>query len=112
MDVSRDPFFLILASSWTNSVNTKMVAGTYATRRKQHSMENGFHKGSNGLASQERIYSAEVQNDFEEPPLFCAVMTYMSYFLLIIFGYMRDFMRKYGLEKSRGAKETGNEVRE
>ena len=75
-------------------------------------MENGFHKGSNGFASQERIYSVQFQNDFEETPLYCAVMTYMSYFFLIIFGYMRDFLRKYGLEKSKGAKETGNEVRE
>ena len=88
-----------------------MVAGTYATRRKRHSMKKGFHRGSNGLANQERIYSAEIQNDFEVTPLF-AVMTYISYFFLIIFGYMREFMRKYGLEKSKGARETGNEVRE
>ena len=49
-------------------------------------------------------------DDFEEAPLYCEVMTYMSYFFLIIFGYMRDFMRKYGIEKSKAAQETGNEV--
>lgn len=88
-----------------------MVAGTYATRRKQHSRKNGFYKGSNGFTNQERIFPAKEGDDFEETPLYCAVMTYMSYFFLIIFGYMRDFMRKYGFEKSKAAKETGNEVR-
>jgi len=47
-------------------------------------------------------------DEFEETPLYAAVMTYMSYFFLIVFGYMRDFMRKYGLEKSKAVKETGN----
>ena len=32
-------------------------------------------------------------------------------YMLGIFGYMRDFMRKYGLEKSKSVKETGNQVR-
>ncbi|KAJ7379980.1 Serine palmitoyltransferase 2 [Desmophyllum pertusum] len=86
-----------------------MVAGTYATRRKQHSMKNGFPKGSNGFASQERNYVAELMDDFEDTPLYCAVLTYMSYFFLILFGYMRDFLRKYGFEKSKAVQETGNE---
>ena len=75
-------------------------------------MKNGPHKGSNGFTNQERIHAADLQEDFEETPLYCAVMTYMSYFFLIIFGYMRDLMRKYGLEKSKAVKETGNEVKE
>ncbi|XP_027050120.1 serine palmitoyltransferase 2-like [Pocillopora damicornis] len=86
-----------------------MVAGTYATRRVQHSMKNGFPKGSNGFASHRRELNTELEEDLEETPLFIAVMTYLSYFFLIIFGYMRDFMRKYGLEKSKSVKETGNQ---
>ena len=88
-----------------------MVAGAYATRRSQHSRKNGFHKGSNGFTSQERSYAAKTLDEFEEAPLYTVVMTYMSYFFLIVFGYMRDFMRKYGLEKSKAVKETGNKVR-
>jgi len=49
-------------------------------------------------------------DEFEEIPLYCIVMTYMSLFFLIIFGYMREFMRQYGLEKSKAVRETGNEV--
>ena len=90
-----------------------MVAGTYATRRKQHSMKNSFPKGTNGFASQEgkARQGRELQDKLEETPLYIAVMTYMSYFFLIIFGYMRDFMRKYGLDKFKTVKETGNKVR-
>ena len=87
-----------------------MVADAYATSTSQHPRKNGFHKGSNGFTCQERNCAAEMLDEFEETPLYCAVMTYMSYFFLIIFGYMRDFMRKYGLEKSKAVKETGNEV--
>ena len=89
-----------------------MVAGSYATRRRQQARKNGFHKGSNGFTSQERNYAAKMLDEFEETPLYAAVMTYMSYFFLIVFGYMRDFMRKYGLEKSKSVKETGNKVRQ
>jgi len=87
-----------------------MVAGSYAARKSQHFRKNGNHKGSNGFPSQEKNYAAEMLDDFEEAPLYCVVMTYMSYFFLIIFGYMRDFMRKYGIEKSKAVQETGNEV--
>jgi len=87
-----------------------MVAGSYATRRSQHSRKNGFHKGSNGFTNQERNYAIEMLDEFEEIPLYCIVMTYMSLFFLIIFGYMREFMRQYGLEKSKAVRETGNEV--
>jgi len=87
-----------------------MVFGSYATRRSQYSKKNGFHKGSNGFTSQERNYAVEMLDEFEEIPLYCIVMTYMSLFFLIIFGYMREFMRQYGLEKSKAVRETGNEV--
>ena len=48
--------------------------------------------------------------EFESMPLWIAVMTYIAYAILILFGYLRDFMRYYGLEKSRAFKERGNEV--
>lgn len=36
---------------------------------------------------------------------------YLFYFFLILFGYLCDFMWKYGLEKLKVLKESGNEVR-
>ena len=48
--------------------------------------------------------------EFESMPLWIAVMTYIAYAILILFGYLRDFMRFYGLETSRAFKERGNKV--
>lgn len=42
---------------------------------------------------------------YEEPPAHIALMCYFSYFVLTIFGYLRDFMRKTGLEKNLAAVE-------
>ena len=36
---------------------------------------------------------------FEETPLIIAVLTYLGYAVLTIFGHMRDFMRKWNIEK-------------
>jgi serine palmitoyltransferase len=36
---------------------------------------------------------------FEETPLYIAVLTYIGYGILIIFGHLRDFLRKWNLEK-------------
>ena len=49
-------------------------------------------------------------SDFEQTPISIAVMTYIAYAILILFGYLRDFLRFYGLEKSRAVKERGNKV--
>lgn len=48
--------------------------------------------------------------EFQQTPIWIAVMTYIAYAILILFGYLRDFMRYYGLEKSRAFKEIGNKV--
>ena len=40
----------------------------------------------------------EVQESFEEAPLWAAVITYIGYLILNVFGYLRDFLRYVGLE--------------
>eukprot|EP00794_Sanderia_malayensis_P020494 gene20494-22510_t len=49
------------------------------------------------------------QESFEETPLIVAVITYINYGILVCFGYFRDLLRYYGLEKNKSAKEKGNE---
>ena len=80
------------------------------TEKHRVSLRNGFHPKTSGKKSMKENYAVEEHDEFEETPLNAAVMTYLSYFFLLIFGYLRDFMRKYGLEKSKGKKETGNKV--
>ena len=52
-----------------------------------------------------------MEENFEETPLIVAVITYIGYGILVVFGYLRDFLRYRGLEKTKAAKERGNEVR-
>jgi hypothetical protein len=41
--------------------------------------------------------------EFEETPLYVAVLTYLSYGILCLFGWLRDFLRQSHIEKKRGA---------
>ena len=43
------------------------------------------------------------QEEFEETPMYAAVLTYLSYSILCLFGWLRDFMRQSHLEKKLGA---------
>jgi hypothetical protein len=43
------------------------------------------------------------QESFEEAPMWAAIVTYMGYLILNIFGFMRDFFRYVGLETKKGA---------
>lgn len=47
---------------------------------------------------------------FEETPLLVAIITYISYGILIIFGYIRELLRKCNLEKAPVASEYLTEV--
>ena len=51
-----------------------------------------------------------VKETFEETPLLVAVITYIGYGILVVFGHFRDFLRYRGLEKTKAAKEKGNKV--
>ena len=46
----------------------------------------------------------------EEAPLYVELLCYLSYIILILFGYLRDFLRAIGLEKTRSATEKNREV--
>lgn len=47
---------------------------------------------------------------FEHAPLMIALVAYLNLGLLVVFGYIRDFMRMFGYECTVGAKEWGNKV--
>ncbi|XP_026210518.1 serine palmitoyltransferase 3 isoform X1 [Anabas testudineus] len=67
---------------------------------------NGFHSkteknghGTAGACRQNR------QESFEQAPMYVAVMTYLGYGIVTLFGYVRDFLRAVGLEKCHVAQE-------
>jgi len=47
---------------------------------------------------------------FEETPLVIAVLTYLGYAVLLIFGHLRDLMRTWNIEKVPTAAEPVTEV--
>ncbi|XP_071996554.1 serine palmitoyltransferase 3-like isoform X2 [Engystomops pustulosus] len=47
----------------------------------------------------------EYKESFEEAPLYIPVLTYLGYGILILFGYLRDFMRRWRLEQCHMAEE-------
>jgi len=51
------------------------------------------------------LYSRPFIESFEETPMLVAVLTYMGYGILTIFGYLRDFMREWKIEKCHIARE-------
>ena len=46
------------------------------------------------------------EEEFESPPLWVLVVTYYNYMMLTVVGYIRDLLRFYKLEKSRGSQES------
>lgn len=54
----------------------------------------------NGVASRQHR-----QESFEQAPMYVAVMTYLGFGIVTLFGYLRDFLRAVGLEKCHVAQE-------
>ncbi|XP_028421945.1 serine palmitoyltransferase 2-like isoform X2 [Perca flavescens] len=65
-----------------------------------HPEEEEVHAASHG-----GLYSRPFIESFEETPMLVAVFTYMSYGILTIFGYLRDFLRHWKIERCNIARE-------
>ena len=59
-------------------------------------MKNGVENGRNHF---DQPLRQNFQESFEPTPLLPAIVTYIGYGILTLFGFFRDFLRKYGLEK-------------
>ncbi|KAJ8248058.1 hypothetical protein GJAV_G00237770 [Gymnothorax javanicus] len=72
--------------------------------------KNGFNKtgqenGSRNAVPRERDAASRGSECFEQAPLYVAVMTYVGFGIVTLFGYLRDFLRAVGLEKCHLAQE-------
>ncbi|MEQ2309659.1 Serine palmitoyltransferase 2 [Ameca splendens] len=66
-------------------------------RRSGEKKQNATHNPS--------LYKKPFVESFEETPLLVAVLTYMGYGILTVFGYLRDFLRHWNIEKCHVARE-------
>ncbi|XP_012636284.2 serine palmitoyltransferase 3 [Microcebus murinus] len=79
---------------------------------KSQKQSNGSRSGNctkNGIVKEAQqngkthIYEKHIVESFEEAPLHVMVFTYMGYGIGTLFGYLRDFMRNWGIEKCNAA---------
>ncbi|XP_053553337.1 serine palmitoyltransferase 2 [Bombina bombina] len=82
-----------------------------------HRAENGVVRNGyvrNGVCPEEKLpngglYKRQFNEAFEETPMLVAVLTYMGYGILTLFGYLRDFLRAWKIEKCHNATERGEQ---
>uniref|UniRef100_A0A672SLA5 Serine palmitoyltransferase 2-like n=1 Tax=Sinocyclocheilus grahami TaxID=75366 RepID=A0A672SLA5_SINGR len=77
-----------------------MVKNHHHHHHQYQKQEKVYHAACNG-----ELYSRPFIESFEETPMLVAVLTYMGYGILTIFGYLRDFMREWKIEKCHIARE-------
>uniref|UniRef100_A0A8C4IHX7 serine C-palmitoyltransferase n=1 Tax=Dicentrarchus labrax TaxID=13489 RepID=A0A8C4IHX7_DICLA len=72
----------------------------------QYSKLSGVHVAQVHAASHHgSLYNRSFIESFEETPMLVAVLTYMGYGILTIFGYLRDFLRHWKIERCHIARE-------
>ncbi|XP_024146676.1 serine palmitoyltransferase 2b [Oryzias melastigma] len=107
----------------TESSASKLLNGEACQRalRAKNAGKNGFVKNhcvfehprkyrrpaekNQNATSNSSLYKKPFSESFEETPLLVAVLTYMGYGILTIFGYFRDFLRHWNIEKCHIAHE-------
>jgi len=70
-----------------------------------------FEDMGKGYKNKNKNTGREHFESFEETPLLIAVLTYIGYGILIVFGHMRDWLRQWGWEKVPVAAEPVSEVK-
>ncbi|XP_044516655.1 serine palmitoyltransferase 3 [Gracilinanus agilis] len=85
--------------------------GKFHNHQKQsNGSQSGIHK-RNGIIrdtqqnGKPHFYKKPFVESFEEAPMYIAILTYVSYGIGTLFGYLRDFMRKHGIEKCNMSQE-------
>ncbi|XP_035256777.1 serine palmitoyltransferase 3 isoform X1 [Anguilla anguilla] len=72
--------------------------------------KNGFHRNAQKNGTKKVVPrvvepGGRDRDGFEQAPLYVAVMTYLGFGIVTLFGYLRDFLRAVGLEKCHLAQE-------
>nr|KAF6472603.1 serine palmitoyltransferase long chain base subunit 3 [Molossus molossus] len=94
-----------------NSGGSAVCNGHLHSHRKQSdSSQNGDCRRNGAVREAQQngkphFYEKPIVESFEEAPLHVMVFTYMGYGIGTLFGYFRDFLRNWGIEKCNAAVE-------
>ncbi|KAK2561766.1 Serine palmitoyltransferase 2 [Acropora cervicornis] len=89
------------------------VRSRLTSRRSQKSRKNGFSSEKNQLSAlqEEKLkeFRESFVEEFQDAPLYAAVMSYLFYFYMAFFACIKDLMIRLGVRKSKRPKEYKNE---
>ena len=85
----------VTRSSYKNSNNSNSTVGGDEYGDTKKVKNGGINKATYNEG--EIDYSYEAQEEFDEPPIFVSIFTYVSYTLLIMLAYLKDILVKYGI---------------
>ncbi|XP_075819954.1 serine palmitoyltransferase 3 [Microtus pennsylvanicus] len=94
-----------------NPRGTTVINGTFHSPKTQYSKWQSTDGVKNGIPKEAqqnrkpRFSDKPIFESYPEPPLYVLVLTYMGYGIGTLFGYLRDFMRSWGIEKCNAAVE-------
>jgi hypothetical protein len=99
-------------SQTKNELNAKMTSSTINNNNKKQIISNDQTSEFKNTVSKNSINKIErkMQESFEEAPLWAAVITYIGYLILNIYGWLRDFLRFVGIEKKKTAMDNNPSV--
>lgn len=90
---------------------SEVVSKSPVTRNGVHGMQKQCN-GNSVQCTESRTSSSQRSSDqMEETPLHIALICYFSYAVLILFGHLRDLMRRTGIERNQFAQEKDRQVR-
>ncbi|KAK6301383.1 hypothetical protein J4Q44_G00274360, partial [Coregonus suidteri] len=76
--------------------------GNLKTQLNGNNLKSAIYKKNGYHNKAQRFQRPE---SFEQAPMYVAVMTYLGFGIVTLFGYFRDFLRAMGLEKCQIANE-------
>lgn len=74
-------------------------------RGEQQQQQNRYQDQDKEEVHHGGLYKRPFLESFEETPMLVAVLTYMGYGILTVFGYLRDFLRHWQIERRHIARE-------
>jgi hypothetical protein len=103
-------------SQTKNDLNAKMTSNGIINNNNNNNNKQIFANNQTtelkNIASKNSINKIErkMQESFEEAPLWAAIITYIGYLILNIYGWLRDFLRFTGIEKKKTAMDNNPSV--
>uniref|UniRef100_A0A8D3EA97 serine C-palmitoyltransferase n=1 Tax=Scophthalmus maximus TaxID=52904 RepID=A0A8D3EA97_SCOMX len=93
------------AAAVNGKVNCNGLKSEEIKKNHHHHNNNNNNRERNGPWTGVASGQHRNQESFEQAPMYVAVMTYLGFGIVTLFGYLRDFLRAVGLEKCHLAQE-------